>query len=457
MQAVRNAILKFGEEARGKKLIDLVSIREEVRTLRDKASKMRCEYIAKVMPNNVAEKIHKPTCKLCKLHKKIDSQTVDMLENPLPNDPDLQNAIVFELNIPDEIVCLRDILHYFRTEFCNGSMVAKQIVGKWADYSRVKTFCENGYRQQRIHLGSSTALFATKSAKHPDAADNEILVENGYNCKYFAMDHKSLNNTNELTTKKFTKFTVESDSLYSCLDWAFNRGHTQNEVLASQNDCPLNLPMTEYIAFGSLRSDGHRLQLRNIYRAIETETLSFESCSVMFLILQSLWEAGPEDDHHEWHRDTHMDLCDPDFALAFLRLLHRYWESQHMNWKQPMKLTLIIIIVSRILEFNSYETVTTPAFQLLVQCRDTSRNWMAAIQKAKSDCDCAKIDDITNLRTNLIDAAIACALTFMPYNKDINIFVNSADFDWILAIVVINQNILLSQVSTKRLRLHYYM
>lgn len=67
--------------------------------------------------------------------------------------------------------------------------------------------------------------------------------------------------------------------------------HWQNNVLAKQSQCHRDLSIAEYISFGSLRADGHRLQLRNIYRAIETDALSFQNKSVMLLILAALWEA----------------------------------------------------------------------------------------------------------------------------------------------------------------------
>jgi len=63
--------------------------------------------------------------------------------------------------------------------------------------------------------------------------------------------------------------------------------HNANEVLCRQAECPAELALSEFVAFGTLRA-GHRLQLRNILCAVATRSLSFDRPAVGDLLAQAL-------------------------------------------------------------------------------------------------------------------------------------------------------------------------
>lgn len=129
--------------------------------------------------------------------------------------------------------------------------------------------------------------------------------------------------TAEQSVKKFVTFSVEKLSVYKSLQWTLDSTkHTQNKVLATQSDCPADLSIAEYKEFGSLRADGHRLQYRNLYRTISDESLSFETPSVLALVMQALWEAGPGG--IQWYREANEDFVDLDFVRATHDLLAAY-------------------------------------------------------------------------------------------------------------------------------------
>lgn len=291
---------------------------------------------------------------------------------------------------------------------------------------------------------------------HADADDSSFVVNNGYNCVYYngPSNIELFNVIEKQTVKRFCTFHVEANSPYRSLQWTLsNTQHFQNEVLASQSDCPIELTLSEFIAFGSLRSDGHRLQMRNIYRAFATETLSFEKESVAVLVLQALWQAGPRSENH-WIRESHEDLTDNLFTAEMLNLLTKYVSSQQDNWKHPLKLMVVILIATRILELNDDDLIVETAVNVLRFSRIVSEDWIVRIQTAKSECDCKEISQIQSLCTNMVDAGICCALTFYASTK-LEAFpklwesmtTNTALNYWLNATVNVKNNIVLSTID----------
>lgn len=117
---------------------------------------------------------------------------------------------------------------------------------------------------------------------HPDSPFELCTLENTRSCTFYGVDGGATwhmqHNIEAQSIKKFATFNVERGSPYEILQWTLNgTTHTQNEVLARQFECPQSLTLNEYKNFGSLRADGHRLQLRKLYAMIETDSLSFES------------------------------------------------------------------------------------------------------------------------------------------------------------------------------------
>lgn len=186
--------------------------------------------------------------------------------------------------------------------------------------------------------------------------------------------------THRQSIKKFVTFSVENSSVYEQLQWALeSTTHTQNKVLATQSQCPADLSIAEYISFGSLR-DGHRLQLRNLYRAFAEESLSFETPSVLALVMQTLWETGPADSRGTWYRESNEDLVNDDFVRATIDLLDVYIKRQQSNWRNPVKLMVATLIVCRIFEINEDADTAARLTDVLINFRLTAIRWIPMIQ-----------------------------------------------------------------------------
>lgn len=304
-------------------------------------------------------------------------------------------------------------------------------------------------------------LIASISGVHPDEPFESCTIENKRNCIIYGYSggvayHIPKDIENQFLEKN-GKFSVEMGSPYETLQWTLiGTTHTQNQVIARQFECPQSLTLCEYKNFGSLRADGHRLQIRKLYAMIETESLSFETQSVQSLIMQTLWEVGPSNPLAVQWNESHEDFTDPKFAKAMIDLIDKFINTQKCNWKHPLKLIMTALIAARVFEMNDDVDVADRIVQLFIKLRDIALDWIVKVQTAMQETE--DKDDVEKLRMNLVEIAVGGALTFFVHFRHKHfdkIFIGSvmnsvtAVRFWLHFLVIINENILLSHKEEK--------
>lgn len=291
---------------------------------------------------------------------------------------------------------------------------------------------------------------------HPDVPFESCTLQNERSCMFYGdLDRATLHLPTVVEVQsvaKHTTFSVEIGSPYESLQWTLvGTDHTQNEIIARQFECPPSLTLCEYKNFGSLRADGHRLQLRKLYATIETESLSFETLSVQALIMQTIWEVGPNNPLAVQWNETHEDFTDPKFATAMIDLIDKFINTQKCNWKHPLKLLMAALIAVRVFEMNDDNNVADRIAQLLVKLRDIAYDWIAKVQTAMLETETEA--DVEKLRMNLVEISISGAVTYFVHFRHQyfdKIFIGSlmnsitAVRFWLEFLVTISGNILLS-------------
>jgi len=230
-------------------------------------------------------------CTHCAFRTAVDQYKVEVYVRPLPNVNISQFAIAFELLAPGEIVCLRDILTLVRSEFCQATESDASKVARDWPWTEFWQICDRQDREvcpTHFQLGSTRML--KRMHQSPEFRTNDdFIFTNMQNCTYFGYYEDTCD------VKKWCVLSVEPKSLYAKarLQWTLeSTSHNENQVIARLSHCPGKMRLEEFKTFGSLRA-GHRLQLRNILHALVTKSLSFKEESVLVLIGQSIWEAGP--------------------------------------------------------------------------------------------------------------------------------------------------------------------
>lgn len=471
MLKVRRKILELDEKNVQEKRTQWSEGRVHVKSLRDEARKMNCNTNIK---NN-----HQKYCERCIL--KMDAQKVrlDHYERLLPTEELDQFAVVFELQLPAEIACLRDAL-FSLTEFCRESTDELNIRSDWIKSPQLLPYIKSSNAdmgsthaediddsedeqesegsessdQYTVTLGSTTECKLVDS--HVDEPFEQFIIENGSNCIFHA-NYKSIpTSLPDDAVKSLCTFDAHDE--YACLEWTMKSTlHTQNEVLSRQSECSPNLSIAEYKNFGSLRADGHRLQLRKLYAMIETDALSFEKESVQSLIMQTIWECGVSGDG-KVIRESHTDFTDPEFCSAMIELLIKFIEQQRSNWMHPFKLLMATLIAVRIFEINDDNSIAEEAATLFNSIRTTALEWIEKIEQVIADTqnDTSKRE----MRLKIIYAAIAGCLTFFIYPKHKHYekaLTNGSDADitafrvWLQLIITLKNNTLLYENNEDKL------
>ncbi|XP_031636747.1 uncharacterized protein LOC116349465 [Contarinia nasturtii] len=435
-----------------KKIEKRKKMHENVHDLKVEAAKLSHQF------NTIDYEVEKHSyqCTLCYLNRQIKKTKIDVYERLLPEKSYEQNAVVFELNIPDGVACLRDTLYAFIKCVTGRSGNYINSLVDWKDH-RFDDLLNNNMQNNDITIGSSTQTPNVKL--HVDEDFERFVVHNGFNCIYHSSKKEMITEFTDSLIKNRCTLSVENDSKYKYLQWAVRgTSHTMNEVLARQANCVQDLSIAEFKNFGSLRADGNRLQWRKLYAMIESEALSFENSSVLSLVMQSIWEMGVGGDVGAI-RESHEDLKCINFSGAIIRLLEKYIEQQKNNWAHPLKLLMIALIAVRVFEINENEEFAIKIATLLNKLRMIAMDWMEKSQKAIQDIQSPDQSNQNELRMKLVFVAIAGACTFNVHPEHTHfykIFAGNlangctALRMWLQFIVTLNNSIILKQQQNEQ-------
>jgi hypothetical protein len=120
-----------------------------------------------------------------------------------------------------------------------------------------------------------------------------VLQPSAFQCKlHDSGSHSWVEDQDEHPTlKKWCTFVLPK-GLYCHLQYAVDTfQHTENEILADQENCHPKVSSHEFIAFGYLRA-GERVQWYNTTRELASTALSFNEELVSALFRQAAWEMG---------------------------------------------------------------------------------------------------------------------------------------------------------------------
>lgn len=348
----------------------------------------------------------------------------------LPEQDFQQNAVVFELNIPETLSYLRDSVVLFWEEILGQKLLQPErsnLDHKWVEYEGVTQFRGNSV-QRFAHLGSSQKAFGqTHYGKNIDVTGYDVrpenfIVGNGLQTTLFTCRHFQVwkpESENMFTMQVAS--TGEKQGLYQPLQFALNlKRPSENFVIASQYTCHHELSLREFHDFGSLRS-GPSIQLRNLYIAISSKSLSLELEPVLALVMQTLWENGGID------QNIHLDFQEDDkFSLNFLELVERVMEDNASNWSKAMMALPLILIIVRILELNP--NMNREARWRLQRFRIKLNSWSVALEdmlRREHSSD----GDRERLLISLLQVSVCLVFTFNVASKDLFEFVMENDDD----------------------------
>ncbi|CAF1517423.1 unnamed protein product [Adineta ricciae] len=230
-------------------------------------------------------------CDVCSIRATADHMTVRIFENPMPVQRESALAVIFELQMPSEIRCYREVLW----QFVNRSKRnRKNKMHEWLSVLPHETKLEPFYKGPddcKVNLVSSTTSVTKNYSSHPprvgSTAVEGFLFENSLEVRISPTQPIEFKEEHHMLTPQL------NHSDYKRLQFAINStGFIQNDVIAKLSNCSLEIQPKEFVEFGSFRS-GHRLQWWNLLAALETDSLSIAEESVAILITHSILQYGP--------------------------------------------------------------------------------------------------------------------------------------------------------------------
>jgi hypothetical protein len=359
---------------------------------------------------------HDRNCKKCAKVKETDTMRIEVHEWPLPDDPLLKAAVVFELRCPQPFAIWREATFRIRNDLCapiNTQTSPSKPFENLSDYSGLKHYFEDHKvsGQSTLRYTSMTKSFLSSHYRYRrlPATTEDICVRNAL--KFALYDTKSARWTSDLPhaidCRRLCTFRLPKGP-YSSLQHAVEgTSHTPNQVLAHQSKCPPELQLHEYVAFGLMRS-GWRIQWLNMLREIRSRTLTFSAEPVGMLYFQAAWQVG-HSGNVDNGRECHVEPGEEDFGEHMIKELEVLLEGVKENWQEVTAVQIMIVLAIQIMAGTESTYVCSRAVQFLKEARRVCLAWTRELAEKLPGCDPSEVRD-SQLR--VIQIAATCRMTF---------------------------------------------
>jgi hypothetical protein len=164
----------------------------------------------------------------------------------------------------------------------------------------------------------------------------------------------------------------------------------ENEIIASQANCPASLlSAQEYVSFGTIRSGGF-LQLRNFLQRVVSSSVDLNGDHTLVLLQQILYQVGPPLSAGTWNvasdavgRSWNLDIIDTARGLQFCdficdSIIGPTLAAIEMNWDRHTSMHCVILILSHCLKLRPDHKKTC---QRLLRCRSVLSSWINVLRQ----------------------------------------------------------------------------
>jgi hypothetical protein len=417
LRVLERSIRREARQKRDAKLVELEHLNKQHRKLEKRSGALECQCLEQILANGSSQQSEEIDCERCNLRTRASQLQISPIEELLPDDAESARPIVFELECPQPFAIWRDVVRGILQVGRDRDQIYSKSIHPLSKYAPLKKFLTSSYSNQRIQLASSVRPLASNRKRKvsiPATEDQVIIGCGGRFSLYDSFTHGWVMAMN--APKLGESCTLKLDGVYKPLQiFLDTTAHTSNQVIAFQHACPAALSIDEFLAFGHLRA-GNWLQWRNIIRALRTQSLTFSESSVYFLILQAIWQAGPEGNEGVYRR-AHGDLLDEDFCTQALDELLVVVDTIGENWMQALLLAAVVALVARIHNLTPSKSLKQQAVTILEKVRSVAGEWMESLQGA-----CVSQESIkAQSRHALITVAFVLRATF-DIERSANVF-----------------------------------
>ncbi|CAF1184609.1 unnamed protein product [Rotaria sp. Silwood1] len=443
------------EQDKQTKIKEVNKEKERYAQLMEKANKLTCECVYDTFwrkRRRVRYLIKK--CVRCETIEEAQSIKVNIYECPIPSKQESAFAVIFELQMPIEIRCYRDILWQFINRLNPRPYNSKYEWLSVCPHSNKLRSFYTGLYNSKIKLVSSTESLTQSHYSTPRPVSStpleQYLYENSLRVEISPTNPTTLQNERRILTPQLT------DPDYKHLQFSIDTtDFVQNQVIAKVTDCPSRIKSTHFIEFGSFRS-GHRLQWWNLLSILECETLSLNEESVVLLIVHSILQNGPMIQNvnkvvDSWCSEAHQPLLEDYFVDELIMRLKRCLIGCERNWQNECILIIIIIITIRILNICN-NTKINQVTELVLKCRHIGEKWIELILNTIQNSSSNDLDQMNQLRDKVVIISTFCLLTFSVNTERLHVLLSSDEhvISLLKAVTSIHDNMILNKKQIVR-------
>jgi hypothetical protein len=420
LQAEKNRIEKWGSEEKERTLQKMKRANEQYESLMAQYRAASCDYITVRTRYGDDKQAHSKHCHRCAFQAEASRMATPRFEEPLPSEPLHANALVFELNCPTPFGVWREVTYQMLLRAFSHSQSSNHTVYRLKNYVPTNQF--HNSKERRISIDSSAISIATSFLGKPcrlPATPERVIFPHGGRYR-LTDDGKWLETRGECVLLPLC--TLKLDRPYDSLThFIENTSHSPNSVVASQSKSPLSINLGEYLAFGHLRS-GNEIQLRNIKRVIISDSLSLNEPGVHSLIMQTIWQAGPNEIAKMWYRDAHQDLSDKKFVGDVLVVLNESLEKVGESGREVLHLATLVALATRLLSLTEEADIRRECLWFLQKAREKASDWM---ELAETDVVANTNDDSGRVHHKMALIAVVIRLTFDVDANALEVLCNS--------------------------------
>lgn len=414
LQRLEQKILEDAAVARHSKSIELKEKTKEYDALQARIQKLSCDYFFHRMEGWSA---HDRKCVKCALTKKADRMRIEIHEWPLPEHALTRAAVVFELQCPAPFAIWRETTFRILTDICSpvhtpqNERVPRRSVEA---YSGLKL-----YFDRSLLARPSKLAFTSDSKSFYDSHYQEARLPTTFESICFMNPLKFALFDTSPTTRIWTSTRLPQidirhlctfripDGPYKPLQYAIRgTSHSANQVLSRQYECPPELQLHEYIAFGLLRS-GRRLQWMNMLRELRSRTLTFGAEAVSMLFMQAAWQVGPTGEDEE--RENHVEPGDAEFGTQMMMELDAMLKGVESNWQEVVAAQTMIVLAGQILAGTRTPRVREAAVGFLRKARRVALAWARELSRKLPECG---PEEVREFQGRVVEMAVTCRMTF---------------------------------------------
>ncbi|KLP18435.1 uncharacterized protein LW94_1352 [Fusarium fujikuroi] len=390
---------------------------------------------------------HDRDCRRCYLKRQLKRISIQAYEHPLPSDPHVAKAVIFELLCPQTLAKYRDATWTIMSI----ALPAEEGVDPkcWArDYQQLQKYANES-------LMSCSLASVTKPCKYPDyrypfkatlrmmpvqVREESYVVSTHYNSLAFPVEWDNgrygvcrpnglklaycdknskqwPSRRGHLSFLHHVKLEIPDSSPFSQQDSAFFKsiyGPSSYEIMATASRCPQGINVHEYLAFQTVASGKSRRWL-SILAELASANLNFSNEATMLLVTHLALQCGPLDDSRGEFRIIHEVFRDRSFCETFMEQISHRLDSLAANWREIYLMETIVTFTLRLLDFSwaaRMPDISEQTISLLLRARNTCVRWFKLLRAESYKV--VETETARRFQQYGLWAALLCKRTYVP-------------------------------------------